>query len=228
LQVRAPIFHRAQKTQFFQAPVFVVGDDQGGDGSPHLFPVVEYAALDGLFFKGPEETFHHTISLWFRDEGETWGYPPKTVLLEKMVGKILRAVIQAQGQPSGHIRPHAAENFRQPQGYGLQCCEAIAGLGYVPANALGVPMFHGAEEPDPAVLSRQDAGAVRAPPDIGGVGNEVSLRELGFVLAATIRGEQLMLPQDTPQPLPVHPDTVQDPEPGPHFPVTFTLKGRTF
>ena len=108
MQERAPIFYRAQKIQFFQAPVFVAGDDKGGDSRPHLFQVVEYAAIDGLFFKGPEEPFLHTISLWFRDEGETWGYPPKTVLLEKMVGKILRAVAHAQGQPSGHIRPHVA------------------------------------------------------------------------------------------------------------------------
>jgi hypothetical protein len=77
LQVRAPIFYRAQKTQFFQAPVFVVGDDKDGDGRPHLFQVVEYAAIDGLFFKGPEEPFHHTISLWFRDEGENLGLSPK-------------------------------------------------------------------------------------------------------------------------------------------------------
>jgi hypothetical protein len=50
------------KNQFFLAPVFVAGDDKGGDSRPHLFQVVEYAALDALFFIGPEDPFHHTIS----------------------------------------------------------------------------------------------------------------------------------------------------------------------
>jgi hypothetical protein len=94
---------------------------------PHLLKVLEHPAVDGVLFKDLDKPFHHTVSLWLRDEGETWGYPLKTVWLE-----------------------------------------TVAGLGYVPANALGVPMFHGAEEPDPAVLSLQSAGAVRAPHDIGG------------------------------------------------------------
>jgi hypothetical protein len=114
LQVRAPIFYRAQKTQFFQAPVFVVGDDNGGDGRPHLFQVVAYAAVDGLLFTGPEEPFHHTISLWFRDEGDTWGYPPKPILLEKTVGKRWRAVIQSQGQPPGHLLPFFPSSISRP------------------------------------------------------------------------------------------------------------------
>ena len=35
------VFYRAQKTQFFQELVFVVGDDKGGNGRPHLFQAVE-------------------------------------------------------------------------------------------------------------------------------------------------------------------------------------------
>ena len=38
--------------QLFPAPVFVAGDDRGGDGRPHLFPVVESAALSACSLLG--------------------------------------------------------------------------------------------------------------------------------------------------------------------------------
>jgi hypothetical protein len=41
-------------------------------------------------------------------------------------------------------------------------------------------MLPGTEEPDPAALSRQGAGAVLVPHNIGSVGNEVYLMEIAY------------------------------------------------
>lgn len=71
------------EAQLFQPPGFIVGSRNPGDGHPHLLYGVIYAALDDLFFKGPEKAFLYHVGVGFRDEGEAGGYAPETDLLEK-------------------------------------------------------------------------------------------------------------------------------------------------
>ena len=67
---------------------------------------------------------------------------------------------------------------------------------YLPAHALGVTMFHRDEELTSACLDRNDPGAVGAPHEVGGLGDDLALVETGVTAPAPIKGEQVVFPHE--------------------------------
>jgi len=69
-----------------------------GDGGAQFCAVAEDAPVDGLFLQCAEEAFHHTVGLGLATEGEAGGEAVVANLLQEVVGGVLPAVIQPQGQ----------------------------------------------------------------------------------------------------------------------------------
>ena len=78
----------------------------------------------------------------------------------------------------------------------------------------------------PAVLHREDPGAVGAPHDVGGLGDDLPLVEVGMAAPPPIGREQVVLPHEPQHPAAAHLDAVPHPEAGPDLAVPLTLKRR--
>ena len=85
---------------------------------PHLLKVLEHPAVNGVFFKGLDKPFHHTVSLWLRDEGETWGYPQKRFcwrrLLDLDTCQPTHSAFQCFTVPKSQTQQSLAFNLRVP------------------------------------------------------------------------------------------------------------------
>ena len=95
-----------------------------------------------------------------------------------MIRQILGAVVQAQGQAPAGVRRHRAHRGHETLRNGLQGRKPGSLFANVSPHALGVPVLHGHEEPTPAVLHGEDPGAVGAPHDVGGLGEDLPLVEV--------------------------------------------------
>lgn len=71
---------------------------------------------------------------------------------------------------AGRVGGARTEDARDGLGDGFVGGEAIAAFADVMAETLGVPMFDGREEPQPAVIHSPDFRAVGGPAHVGGVG----------------------------------------------------------
>ena len=81
--------------------------------------------------------------------------PGELHLVEKLVGKVKRsALIHAQLQATGHSGLHVPKDVGYPLGDQLERGLAVAGLAGMPDDAFGMPVFHGGNDPDPAVFHR--------------------------------------------------------------------------
>ena len=63
----------------------------------------------------------------------------------------------------------------------------------MPADALGVPMLDGGEYPAPAVVHREHPNAVRAPHEVGGMGDDLTDMGISATAAAAMGREQVVL-----------------------------------
>jgi hypothetical protein len=88
------------------------------------------------------------------------------------------------------------------------------------AYALAVPMLDGGEDPHPAVLEGDGAGAIGSPEDMGGVGGDGPLVGRGLRGAVAVRGEQAVLAQEAQHPFSGHPDAIEDPQAAPDLAMT--------
>jgi len=62
-----------QVAEFFEAPLGVVGVDEGGDGGAEFFDVPVSSAVDDLLFESAFEALCDPVGLGLFDEGEALG-----------------------------------------------------------------------------------------------------------------------------------------------------------
>jgi len=209
---------------FFHQPVAVVFVYKAPDPLPHLLKILEDPAINDLLFEGPDKAFGHPIDLGLFDKGEAGVDAPVFQLVLKMVGQVLGAVVQPQGQTPAGVRRHLANSVHQALRNGLQGGKTGSRFAYVPSHALGVPVLHRHKEPTPAVLHREDPGAVSAPHNVGCLGDDLSLVEMGVTAPDPMGRKQLVFPHEPQHPPPAHLDAVPHPEPGPDLAVPLALK----
>ena len=69
-----------------------------GDRRANFFEISEDTAVNGLLLQRSVEAFGDAVGLRLGDEGEARCDAPELDLVEEVVGRVLRAVIHAQGQ----------------------------------------------------------------------------------------------------------------------------------
>ena len=168
----------------------------------------------------------HAVGLRFGHEGEGGGDAPVPDLLEEVIGQVLAAVVQTEGKTPSHIGPHGAMDLGERHGHRLQGSEAGASLGHVVAHALGVPVLHAEEAPDPPVVGREDAGAVGAPDDPGRLGGDHALVEFGLTRGPAPRREKVRFAHEPEKTLAGDADFLEHPQAGPHLAVALAAEGR--
>jgi len=129
-------------------------------------------------------------------------------LVLEVVGEGLGAVIHPQGQAAGHLRGDRAVEAREPLSEGFQRREPVALLRHRDAHALAVPVLDGREDPHPAVVDSDGAGAVRPPEDMGGVGGDGALVGRGRRGTVAVRGEQAVFAHQAQHPFAGDPDPI--------------------
>ena len=95
----------------------------------------------------------------------------------------------------------------------------------MPADTLGVPMLDGGEYPAPAVVHREHPNAVRAPHQVGGMGDDLTVMGISAAAAAAMGREQVVLAHHPEHPLAGNPDATTDPKPSPDLAVSLALPG---
>ena len=81
----------------------IVPFDEVSDSATNLWEVSEHAAVGGLLLQCAIESFSDAIRLRFSDASGAERDAPELHLMEEMVGHILGAVVEAQGQPAGRL-----------------------------------------------------------------------------------------------------------------------------
>ena len=69
--------------EFFEAPVAVVGGDEGGDGGAECGEVLVGAAVDDWFLEGAVEAFDDAVGFRFAEPGEAGVKPWQRALAWK-------------------------------------------------------------------------------------------------------------------------------------------------
>jgi hypothetical protein len=64
---------RGEETEFFEAPMVIVGVNEVGDSGAEFFDVPVSSAVDDLLFEGAVEALRHPMGLGLLDEGEALG-----------------------------------------------------------------------------------------------------------------------------------------------------------
>jgi len=116
-----------------------------------------------------------SLVFWFFDEGEGRGEAPEADLVQEVVGQVLGAVVHPQRDAPGDVAADGPEDVLDGHADGLERVEALAHLADVPAQAFGVPALDNGEDPDPAVVDREDPRAVCAPHHVRRVGHDVAV-----------------------------------------------------
>ena len=91
--------------------------------------------------------------------------------------------------------------------------ETAPHLAHMPAHALGVPVVHRREGPDPALVGREHPHAVGAPHDVGRRGDNRPVVRFGVTLPAAVGREQPLRAHHAQHPRPGDPHPVEDPQP---------------
>src|SRR5574337_308730 len=193
---------RAFKAEFFNEPVLIVSFDEVCNRHAKLLDGPVGSAIDDLLFESPIEAFCHAVGLRLGYEGKARRDSPELDLVLEMVRKILRTVIHSKRESSGRIGTDRSKPARERHGNRLQRCKPVTGLGQVPAQALSVPVLHRGKEPGPAIFRREDPGAVGAPQNVRGSGDDLTIMLFGRPLEHSGRREQVMLSHDPEDPLP--------------------------
>ena len=86
-------------------------------------------------------------------------------------------------------------------------------------------MLDGGEYPAPAVVHREHPNAVRAPHQVGGMGDDLTVMGISAAAAAAMGREQVVLAHHPEHPLAGNPDATTDPKPSPDLAVSLALPG---
>lgn len=173
--ISAAGFERALVAEFLETPFAVVGFDEGGDGRGQFGALLASravgAAVDDLLFDRAVEAFDDAVGFRLADEGEAGGEAMEAALALEVVGEVLAAVLlasrMAQFDAPGDVRPARAEEAGDRLGDRLIGGEAIPAFADMVAEALGVPVFEDAEQPQPAVVGGPHFCAIGGPAHMG-------------------------------------------------------------
>jgi hypothetical protein len=144
-----------------------------------------------------------------------------------VVGHEGAAVIVAQHDAAGGAGGERAGDALDRHAGGLDGGEAVAALGHVPAERLGVPVLDHGEQPHPAVLDGRDLGRVRAPHDVRRIRGDAAVVRLGRPRPLAMRRQQGVLAHEAQHALPGDAEAVEHAQPGPHLAVTLIGPGGT-
>src|SRR5512135_139381 len=216
----------AEISVLLDQPATVVALDERADGLTQVGQSAIGAAMDDLLLEGSVEALGNTIGLGLLNEGVAGMDAPERDLLGEMVGQVLAAVIHAQGQTAGDAGGGGAIKGGQRQGDGLKGGVAVALLADMPANALGIPVFDRGEDPDPAVVHGEHASAVGAPQEVGGVGDDRTLVEIGPRLPTAMGRQEAVLTHQPEHPLAGDAEALLEAQPGPDLAVAPALERR--
>ena len=97
----------------------------------------------------------------------------------EVVGEVLAAVIVAQFDAAGGIGGARAEDVGERLSDRFVSGEAIAAFADVVAEALGVPMLDGREQPQPALIDGPHFRAIGGPAHVGRVGGDAAVVRFG-------------------------------------------------
>ena len=86
-------------------------------------------------------------------------------------------------------------------------------------------MLDGGEYPAPAVVHREHPNAVRAPHEVGGMGDDLTDMGISATAAAAMGREQVVLAHHPEHPLAGNTDATTDPKPSPDLAVSLALPG---
>ena len=181
--------------------------------------------MDDLFLERAIEPLGDAVGLGLFDEGVGRLDAPELDLVGEVVRQILGAVIHPQGPPPRRTGGGRGIQPRKPHGDRLKGGEAVASLAHMPADALGVPMLDGGEYPAPAVVHREHPNAVRAPHEVGGMGDDLTDMGIPATAAAAMGREQVVLAHHPEHPLAGNTDATTDPKPSPDLAVSLALPG---
>src|SRR5512135_1375647 len=183
-------------------PLTVVPLHELSDGRAQFGQGAISAAMDDLLLEGPVEALGDPVGLGLLDEGVAGMDAPERDLTGEVVGQVLGAVIHTQSQAAGDAGGGGgAVTGGQRQGEGLEGGVAVALLADMPADTLGVPVFDGSEDPDPAVFHGEHAGAIGAPHEVGSVSGDRALVTIGRRLPAAMGRQEMVLAHQPEYPL---------------------------
>ena len=114
--------------EFFEAPVVVVGVDEGGNGGAEFGEFLIGAAVDDLFLEGAVEAFDDAVGFGFAEQGEAGGKAVGAGVGLEVVGEVLGAVVVAQLDAARGVGD-AAEGGGDGLGQRLPGGEAVADFG---------------------------------------------------------------------------------------------------
>lgn len=218
----------ASESEFFDQPQLVVTIHEVSYCRPDLFDGAVMAAVDDLLFDSPIEPFRHPVGLRFGNKRKAWGDSPELDLVLEMFRKVLGAVIHPQYQTSGRSGTNRTKSGLDSHGERLQGGKPVAMLGDMPADAFGIPMLDGGKQPAPAFFLGEDPGAVRAPHDVRGRGNDLAGVFLGLALDNAMGRQQVVLPHEAQDPLAADFDPFDEPQAAPDLAVPLADEGGGF
>lgn len=191
--VSAAGFQRALIKELLGAPVAIVEDDEGGDGGGQLGAITIGAAVDDLLLEGAVKAFDDAVGLGLADEGETGREAMKATLALEVVGEVLAAVIVAQLDAAGRIGAAGAEDVGERLGDRLVSSETITALADVMTETLGIPVFDGGKQTQPAIVDGPHFRAIGGPAHVGRVGGDAAIMCFGRRWRRAVRRKQAIL-----------------------------------
>ena len=177
-----------------------------------------------LLLQGPDEALGHAVALGLADEGGVvLDAQPVEGTLE-VVGPVLAAPVVSELDPSGDVGSEPPEAVDHGVIDGLEGGEAVAHLGHMGPGLVGVVVDED-EDPDPAVVPRPGHGGVRAPAEVGGIGDDPAVMDPGTAaFGRPLGSEQAGVAHEAQHPVLAHVQLVFSTQVGPHLAVA--LAGR--
>src|SRR5690606_29972808 len=140
--------------------MLVVLDDKLLDGLSHVVGGIENSAVDRLLLEGANVTLGDAVGLRLADDREAGRDTPVLELPGEIDCRVLGAVIVVDHQTAGDVAIDATKVPEYALTDWLHGRVAVARGRHMRADAFGVEMIHGDENPHPSVVDRQHFGAV--------------------------------------------------------------------
>src|SRR5947209_11441244 len=148
---------------------------QAALASPDLVDGLVDATVHDLLLQRAKESFDDTVRLGLANERVAGAHAPEADLVMEMFGEERAAMVVSQRHATGSAGIDMTEDIAHGHADGLDGGVAIAALGDMPAQRLGVPVLDHAEQPDLAVLDGDDLGPVGRPHDIRCLGDDLPI-----------------------------------------------------
>src|SRR6059058_3992194 len=152
---------RAAQAVLLDQPLGVVAGDEVADGVTDLVDGLVDATVHDLLLQRAKESFDDTVRLGLANERVAGAHAPEADLVMEMFGEERAAMVVSQRHATGSAGIDMTEDIAHGHADGLDGGVAIAALGDMPAQRLGVPVLDHAEQPDLAVLDGDDLGVSR-------------------------------------------------------------------